>query len=263
MFTILLPYSKQKFLLKKLTFEQILDLSCINQDGTTEDLINYLEAFFKTSNLCAIDKFYVFLKARELFIDSTLTMLTRDDSTMKLNVSVLLSKFNDISNYRKRATINDISFLLDAPDMFVYEERSAIYDSVIASITVDEMVIPFNTLPEAEKAIILQNLPPKCFKVIKNYLEELRVVMTLFDGRESLGVDPITIDFLTPEPANFIKALYNEYSVHTCRDIIMYLSSKIGENILLKSTPLDVTSYIEDISKQNEKNKSGNTSNIV
>ena len=263
MFTILLPYSKQKFLLKKLTFEQILDLSCINQDGTTEDLINYLEAFFETRSLCAIDKFYIFLKARELFIDSTLTMLTKDDSTMKLNISVLLNKFTDMSNYSKKATINNISFLLDAPDAFIYDEKSAIYDSVIFSITVDDTIMSFNTLPDIEKSIILENLPPTCFKVIKNYLDELYVVLTLFDGKESLGVDPIVIDFLTPDPANFIKALYNEYSTHTCRDIILYLSSRIGESILLKSTPLDVTSYIDDISKQNEKSKSGNTPSIV
>ena len=257
-----LPYSKKRFKIKKLTFEQILDISHLIQDGSCIDIVNYLEDFFCLGELSVIDKFYVLLRARELFIDHTITLVASDNSTVKINIASLLDELNKVTDFQQEIIVDNICLLLDAPSEFIINDEVVVhdlYDSIINSITIDTISINYKKLSPQERVLVLEALPPGVYTKIKTYIKNTSAEMVLFKGKKELGIHPIIVDFFSDTPSSLLKSLYCDYNVHACRDIVTYLSPKIGSSILLKSTIRDITAYIQEISTQRN---SGTGSNI-
>jgi hypothetical protein len=260
MISTTLPYSNQRFKIKKITFEQVIDISHIIGDGTDSDLIEYLEEFFEIEHLSVIDKFYVMVKAREVFINETISVTANDNNITKINLSILLDKIVDLPNRFTVLTNDSITFDLDMPYKFALSNNNLeIYDSVIRRLKIHDVILDYAQLKDKDRNTILESLPPTLFKGIKEYIDSLDLTLTLFDGKKALGIEPIVVNFLSNDPAYIIKALYSEYDVQTCREMIFYLSQKIGETILLKSTMMDITMYINEISTQNERAKGSNS----
>lgn len=259
MISITLPYSKKIHKVKKIAFEQVMDISYILSDGKDSDLIDYLEAFFNIESLSVVDKFYIILKAREMFINDTISVTAGNNTHTKINLSILLDNLTDLPNFATTIDCNGITFDLDIPNKFVIGNNNLEYcDNVIKSIKIRDIEVKYNLLPDNEKNNILEQLPPSIFRYIKEYLRSLDLTLVLFNGRQSLNLDPIVVNFISQDPVLIIKALYSEYDVNACRDIVFYLSQKIGESILLRSTMLDITGFINEISSRNQQSRGSN-----
>jgi len=260
MISINLPYSGNRFKIKKITFEQIVDISRIILDGTDSDVVEYLETFFGIEDLTVVDKFYVLVKARELFISETVSLAAGDGNPAKVNLSILLDKITDIPQYSTTINVDGIVFELDIPHKFTYSTNKAdIYDNIIRCIKLGDTSINFIHLSKDQKNNMLENLSPRFFKDIKKYTEALKLTLVLFEGKKKLSLEPIIVDFLSNDPVYLIKALYSDFDIQSCREIIFHLSQKIGETILFKSTMTDITMYINEVSTQSERSKGGNS----
>lgn len=259
MFNVVLPYSNKDFYIAKLSFLQIFEISRLLDNNDDVGIITYLVNHFDISNLCIIDKFFVLLKARELYIDETLS-LTIEDANLKLPLESLTSKLYDIGNYEQIIAHNNIKVTIDVPLNFIIPGKLSVYDHIIKQIQIDDIIINFNGLTDKEQHQILTSLPSSMFKYLKSFVNNTEIKVVLYKGKASLNMKELSINFLTTDTFFLIKSLYSDYTLHSCREILFHLAKRLSSDTLLNSPMSDIKFYLNEIDKEN--NKSGNSGNI-
>ena len=256
MFLTTLPYSKQRFNIKKITFAEMFDVSRLLYEEDTESTLLYLETFFGICNLNVVDKFYVLLKARELYSDDTIS-INANEASVKLRVSRMLDQLYDIRNFERTIKHENIQITLDIPMVFITSKKQ-VYDHIIKKIQIDDIVINFDTITSIERDYILASLPISLFKLMQDFLDTIDIEVELYEGKESLKIGSITVNFLEQDPVILLLSIYSEYTLSSCREIMYYLSKKISDTLLLQSTMSDIKFYMEEYNK--EKKQPGNSS---
>jgi len=259
MFSVVLPYANKDFNIVKIYFSQIFEISRLIDNNDDVGFITYIEDHFGISSLCVIDKFFVLLKARELYIDETLSLVV-ENNNLKLPLKSLSDKLYDIGNYEQVIVDNNIKIKIDVPHNFLFSGNLSLYDNIIKQIQIDSTIINFNELKRGDQHHVLTSLPSSVFKHLKAFVNNINVEVILYEGKSSINIKRLSVNFLTMDPFLLIKSLYSDYSLHSCREILFYLSKRISSSTLLNSPMTDIKFYLEESSKEN--NKSGNSGNI-
>ena len=131
--------------------------------------------------------------------------------------------------------------------------------TVIKTIEVDGQLIHFSKLDTDSKDKIISLLPSSVFNEIKNYLLHDVEHIVLFGGTQSMK-EKIALNLFTSDVFNFVKLLFSDYNIDSCREIIFHLSQRISADTLFKSTLMDVKFYLKELANNN---KSGDTSNSI
>lgn len=253
MFIYDLPYSGEEFSIKPFTFKNQLDVSRLIYEENNGGLSKYLVDHFEIKNLNIVDKFFVLLKARQLFLGEFLS-LNIDNKNINLDVKILCNSLFSIKKQHKILTYRNLFVEFDYPTD-LYKKEGDILLSTIKSMKIESEYVNFDNISQKDRETLVSNLPADFIKVIREYFSEVSETFTLYEGRKKV-LSSIEVDFLTLEPFYIIKNIYSEFPLYYCREIICFLSSKINSNTIMDSTPSDVKHYIEeytrDVSGQNQ-----------
>lgn len=262
MFIYTLPYSREEFSIKPILFKNIIDIARLIYDDNDKGLANYLESLLGIEKLCIVDKFFVVLKAKQIFIDDQIS-INCDSKNVNISVNLVLAPLFEIEKHNRVFENGNIVLELDFPRTFITSDTSDIYQSIIKSISIDETKVLFYDISNNDKDLIISKLPALLVKDIISYLKSAKLEYSLFD---SLGdkIPNIYLNFFSNDPFNLIKNIFSVYDVFYYRDILVYLSSKIDTTAIYNSTIQDLSYFIEEIEKRRSSadNSGNNIPNI-
>lgn len=259
MYVVDLPYARKPFTVKILTFEHIFTVSRLLYDNNDKGAINFLIDTLDIQKLNIIDKFFVLLKAKELFVIEDLS-LNSTKGNVNIKIESILKALFDLPNFNRVITQDGITVELDLPIDFI-SNSSDLFTSTIQKLTIDTATLDFKSLTQDEQHSVLKELPSNLFSVIKSYTYNTKAAITVFKGKESLGLSDITLNFFTSDPFVFIKSIYSDYQLISCREILFHLSKRLSTDFLLKSTPADIQFYMTEYTNEIKNNKSSGALN--
>ena len=244
MFTIHLPISKKPFTVKPFLFNNVIDIARLSYENDDESLFKYLIDHFDIGSLCIVDKFFVLLKARQLWL-SEKVRIKDNGSYIDLNMSNLFKCFDGINCVEKTVTDGLLSITFTLPKTLIKDSNDDTFIETIKTIDIQDNVICFDTLPKSDQLSIVSKLPSSTFKLVREFYKSIQWEYVLFESpKRNIR---ISIDFLTSEPYELIKNLYSIYDLHYCREILLYLSKRINSDVLYKSTMPDIEYYVGEI----------------
>jgi hypothetical protein len=244
MFTIHLPIAKKPFTVKPFLFNNVIDIARLSYENDDESMFKYLIEHFEIKSLCIVDKFFVLLKARQLWL-SEKVRIRDNDGYIDLNMSNLFKCFDGINRVEKTVTDGLLSITFTLPSTLIRNSNDDTFIETIKTIDIQNNVICFDTLPKSDQLSVVSKLPPSTFKLVREFYKSIQWEYVLFESpKRNIR---ISIDFLTSEPYELIKNLYSIYDLHYCREILLYLSKRISSDILYKSTMSDIEYYVDEI----------------
>ncbi len=243
MFTITLPVAKEQFTIKPFLFNNVIDIARLSYENDEEGVITYLNNHFNTHSLCIIDKFFVLLKARQLWVNETVR-IKEGGKYIELHMSNLLKCFENIKLPDKVISDGLLTIHFRLPKTLISDSNADTYIETIKSISIQNTCIEFDNLTREEQQDIVSKLPSSTLKLVREYYNSVEWSYTLFQiTKKNLK---ITIDFLSDEPFNLINTLYTVYDIHYCREILLYLSKKVSPTVIYQSTMPDIEYYITE-----------------
>lgn len=244
MFTIHLPISKKPFTVKPFLFNNVIDIARLSYENDDESLFKYLIDHFEVESLCIVDKFFVLLKARQLWL-SEKVRIKDNDKYIDLNMSNLFKCFDGVNRVDKTITDGLLSITFTLPRTLIRNSNEDTFIETIKTIDIQDNVICFDTLTKSDQLSIVSKLPSSTFKLVREFYKSIQWEYVLFESpKRNIR---ISIDFLTSEPYELIKNLYSIYDLHYCREVLLYLSKRISSDILYKSTMSDIEYYVDEI----------------
>ena len=262
MYVDTLPYSNKRFRIPAITFRDIFNIARLYYDDNDAGVVELLEDVLDIKTLNCIDKFFVMCRACQVYVTESLTLTDKEDKQVNLSLGNIISRLENMADYGKVYHVGDIKLTLDVPNSLFTDKNKDIFTSVIKQISIDDVDIDVRQLNEDDAAKVLASLPAAAYNVIREHVSNLDLRVVLVDEISQRGISEISVNFMSFEPGYVIKALYSGYHLLTCRDIIYHLSSKLGGETLLNSTPSDINYYLEEFEKENKK-QSGGVSNPV
>lgn len=257
MFIYDLPYCGDKFSVKPYLFKNHLDVARLIYEDNDEGISNYLVDFFDIRKLNILDKFFVIVKAVELFIDEKIS-LNIQQGELNIPIKIILDELYQDKEYRKTYTVDNFTIVLDLPVHLSHKPTGDVFISTIQSISIDDTVIDFTDLSEDDKTRILSLLPTRIFNILREYTESIQLnIEFLNEITSKKNINKIAINFLSNDPFLFVKNLLSKYQLYSCREILYHLSKKIESNIIYNSTLSDIDFFITESSKDRD-NQDGN-----
>lgn len=258
MFEITLPYSKKQFVIPLITFRDIFNLSRLYYDNNIDGIITLLDKMFNISGLSVIDKFFVIVKARQYYINDNIS-LNIGDKTANVNISNFLTNIYNIENKNTVIDLgNNQQIELDIPYKFITSNNIVdIYDNIIKRITIGDHSIDLTSCKDTSVQPLLELLPSTTITHLKNFILDKSHIVEIFSGKLK---EPITVNFITSQPYEFVSVLLCDYDLHSCREILFFLSKRMNSETILDAPLSDISFYVkqyQDEIKQN--NASGNS----
>lgn len=244
---------KNKDYLIILKYCENLDLEGLN------DIFNSL-FFSKDLSLDIIDKFYILLTVRMIFIDPDLTFADEKSNSIKFNISNILDKIDHFeNNFERTISIQNFTITLGLPDIIYFKDVSDIYNSTIKTIIFNNKVINFNTLSVEEKEQVLTYIPNAVFSHINKHIIRITQQLQdfiLIDKNEQFNIDEVNTNIISNEFMGFILSIFST-GLKNFFELLYAFSSKIQISgpTFYELSPLDtrviINIYNKDITDQN------------
>lgn len=241
-------------------------------------VFNDIEGFEKYVNtvifnylplLSIIDKFYILLFLRVIYLGEEITFSLKESFTDKLNVSlnVILEKFEQLNLPPNEVVVVDnFSIELGMPTQLYFNTIDELYFSLVRSVTFDNIKIDFDSITENEKQKIYELLPSKFIHELQRFYTSLINTLgnlVVFEENKTFNVDEISVNFLSNQPCFFIKQLYSQ-DINSFLEFMYQFVNKVGGsfNDFLKLSINDCkiifNFYVDEVKKQNEELKKQN-----
>lgn len=191
-----------------------------------------------------IDKFYILLLMRMLYIDPEIMFEDKNKCTITYTIQDMLEKINLFErDYEKIYDINQFKIELGLPNTLYFEGVNDIYLSTIKHIHLYDKHIDFSVLNEEEKELILSNIPNTIFTVIKNYIATLSENLKCFvivDANDDFDIEEINLNILSNGIISFILGIYST-GLSNFFQLMYQFTNKIGftSSDFFNLTPLD------------------------
>ena len=226
----------------------------------------FSDLFFKEESISLdiIDKFYLLLAVRMLFIDPDITFSDIAGNPVKFNINNILEKIDLIEkDLDLQISEGDFSLTLGLPDKLYFRSLSDIYSSVIKTIKFNDNNIVFSKLNDTEREEILTYLPNSLFKPINKYITQLSNELQNFviiEKNEKFNIEEINTSIISNEFMGFVMSLFST-GLKNFLELIYIFSNRIGMSTeaFFNLTPLDakvlINIYNKDIEDQNKELK--------
>lgn len=254
MFIYTLPYSREEFSIKPILFKNIIDIARLIYDDNDKGLANYLESLLGIEKLCIVDKFFVVLKAKQIFIDENISV-NSNGKNINLHTNLIIEPLFNIESQKKELYHDKITAELDLPSKIITTNSEDIYLNIIKSISFQDVKIEFDGLSSEERDLVLTSLPATFIRTIRKFFSSVDLNYTVLKGIEG-RISSININFFSNEPFNLIKTLIGGYDLLYCRDVLMFLSKKIDSNIIYNSSLADIFYFIQQLERNDETSSS-------
>ena len=230
-----------------------LDLEGLN------DIFNSL-FFSEDLSLDIIDKFYLLLTIRMLFIDPDLTFADKANNSIKFNISNILEKIDHFENdFERTVNIQNFTITLGLPNIIYFKDISDIYNSTIKTIVYNNKVINFNSLSVEEREQVLTYIPNTVFSHINKYIALITQHLQdfiLIDKNEQFNIAEVNTNIISNEFMGFILSIFST-GLKNFFELLYAFSSKIqvDGSTFYELSPLDtrviINIYNKDITDQN------------
>ena len=238
-------------------------------------VFNDIEGFEKYVNtvifnylplLSIIDKFYILLFLRVIYLGEEITFSLKESFTDKLNVSlnVILEKFEQLNlPPNELVVVDNFSIELGMPTQLYFDTIDELYFSLLRSVTFDNVKIDFDSITENEKQKIYELLPSKFIQELQRFYTSLINTLgnlVVFEENKTFNVDEISVNFLSNQPCFFIKQLYSQ-DINSFLEFMYQFVNKVGGsfNDFLKLSINDCkiifNFYVDEVKKQNDELK--------
>jgi hypothetical protein len=232
------------------------------ENGDYEGLSNVFENdILECSSYNIIDKFYILLLIRILFIGDTITISGKDNTSVEYSLSIILDKiekgYEDLNLIIKHG---DFEILLGLPNIIYFEDIDSLYNSVIYSIKYNNETIDFKSLNAKEQNMILNRLPGIIFKDIKKYVDRLSKHFddfTIVDSNESLDIKQYKINLISNGLISFLMRIFSN-GLDNYYNTLYIIVNKIRahSDLFFDLTPVEsvilINKYEEDIQRNNK-----------
>lgn len=235
---------------------------CENSDLEGLDEL-FSELFFKhdLNSLNIIDKFYLLLAVRMLFIDPDIGFNDTAGTVIKYSINNILEKI-DLLGKDLEAEITESGFnlTLGLPNKLYFRTLNDVYSSVIKTVKYKDKIITFSGLSDVEKEEILSYLPNTLFLPINKYITQISDELQNFviiEKNEKLNIEEINSSIISNEFIGFLMSLFST-GLKGFLELIYIFSNRLGISTesFFNLTPLDskvlVNIYNKDIEEQNK-----------
>jgi hypothetical protein len=257
---VVLP-SGRKVRVEELKNRDYLDIVkfCSNQDMV--GLAKFFDDRFINSDLNIIERFYLLLYIRMLFIEPDIT-LNVDKRDIKIDIATMLNKIEQSYIDLERTVVEGgIEVTLDLPKVSYFETMDDLYLSTITSIKVGNEVIDFSTITEEECVEIIDNLPATIFKHFQTFIQTIQdnlLDVALIDENKQLGIEALEINIVSNGVMHFISMLYNT-NLEGFYNLIYSFQNTIlpGSNLFFDLSPIEtqiiLNAHQKRVAEENER----------
>lgn len=269
-FPLILP-SGNKVRIPEITNQDVYALMkfCVFNDiEGFEKYVNII-IFNHLPSLTIIDKFYILLFLRVIYLGEEVTFNLKESFTDKLNVSlsVILEKFEQLTPPTNEIIVVDnFKVELGVPTQLYFNTIDELYFSLVRSVTYDGSKIDFDIITEDEKQKIYELLPPKFINELQRFYTTLINTLgnlVVFEENKTFNVEEISVNFLSNQPCYFIKQLYSQ-DINSFLEFMYQFVNKVGGSfsdflkLSINDCKIIFNFYVDEVKKQNEELKKQN-----
>ena len=261
---VILPSGKSRRI-NELNNKQYLIIIKFCENKDFFGLSEYFNTIFLDDDLDIVDRFYLLVYARMIFVEESLTFTTKEQRNVDVSLSIVLEKLESISYYIFNKTIShdNIDIKLGIPTALYFKDIDDLYNNIIKEIIFDNEAIDFVSLNTEDRRNILDKLPVKLFDGLQQYLADLSsnaFNMTLISENKRLNIQEINLNLISNGVIEFISAIY-------CIDLKSYYELMYafyntilnGSDIFSTMSPMETKIMLnihnKHIKKQNEELK--------
>jgi hypothetical protein len=230
----------------KITFSELKAVTDALQKGHYEVFVDYINSF-KGSDIH--EKFKNLLKSWEHDVSYTLNFNVGDTPT-KIQLSYINSQFRPLSD-DVLIKEDDLEIVIGIPNQFELSDTIPIYN-ILKYINISGISIDLTNLSFYDRQRVIDKLPANVYNIILHNIEKLNDKTFSVDNPM---LEHFRINFLSSDPLNFLKGLFMNFDDYYFKDVIFYLSKRIGGELLLQSTPLEIEYYVEKMSEDGDKSE--------
>jgi len=246
--------------LKNRDYQTILKY-CENSDleGLNDFFDSLLDVEYKSLDI--IDKFYILLTLRMIFIEPDLSFTDDSDRVIKFNISNILEKIDHFQNdFERVINIQNFTVELGLPNLIYFRDINDIYISTIKSIKLNNNTLNFSTLSLEQKEEVLAYIPNIFFKHINTYISQISKQLqsfVLIERNTPFNINEINTDIISNEFMGFILSIFTT-GLKSFFDMMYVFTTKlnIDGSTFLNLTPLDsrvlLNIHNKDIDDQNK-----------
>jgi energy-converting hydrogenase Eha subunit F len=236
---------------------------CENKDYYGLD--NIFNKLFFTTDLDIIDRFFILIYVRMVFVGGELSLTSSKDINVKMKLGNILD--NLIANYADRErqiTHNNIHVCVGIPVGSYFNTIDQLYISAIKSVQLisdDRSVkVDFSTLTNEEKEEVLSQLPSEIFVKLQTYITELTnsvIDITLIEQNDAIGLTEAKVSILGNSIMYFICTIYSYDLIAFYETLYHYnhfVSNGSGDffELTFNEVTLMLNMHAERIKKENE-----------
>jgi len=184
---------------------------CENRDyeGLNE-LFN--RELFLDNSIDIIDRFYLCVYIRAVYVDPYIVLDTDDKLTRKYDLDILLANIKSVyDDFTNVVSCGGINMTLGLPTTLYFNTIDDLYVSTIKQLNIANTTIEVDTLPLTEKEELMSKLPQDLFKPIVNYIENISAALsriTILNNTHENSKE-YEINILSNNSISFIAMLYN------------------------------------------------------
>lgn len=191
-----------------------------------------------------IDKFYILLTLRMIFIEPDLSFTDDSGHVIRFNISNILEKIDHFQNdFERVINIQNFTIELGLPNLIYFKDINDIYISTIKSIKLNNNTLNFSILSLEQKEEVLSYIPNILFKHINNYISQISKQLqsfVLIEQNASFNISEINTDIISNEFMSFILSIFTT-GLKSFFDTMYTFITKlnIDGSTFLNLTPLD------------------------
>lgn len=214
---------------------------CQNED--LAGLSMYLDELFIDPHLNIVERFYIFLYIRMMFIEADIVLI-KNEREIKIDIASMLDKIeSSYINLKRTVKEGGIEVTLDLPRASYFKSVDDLYISTISQIKTGDNCIKFADLSDAEQIKIMDNLPASIFNHIQGFLtsvQENLLDVALIEKNESLDIDGIDINIIGNGVMGFISIIYNS-NLESFYNLLYIFQNTIlpGTNLFFNLSPVE------------------------
>jgi hypothetical protein len=185
---------------------------CENSDY--EGLNSFVETnIISDTSLDIIDRFYLIIFYRMVFVRENLTFTTKDQQTLDYSLSIILERIESCYNdFSKDITFNDIKLHVGLPTTLYFSTIDELYTTVIKQVTLFDSTIDFTNCTREEQDDILSRLPPSIFFKIREYVTDVSESLQDFiiiEENKLFDIEQYKLNILSNGIMSFICSLFS------------------------------------------------------
>jgi hypothetical protein len=238
--------------ISEFTLDDFRTISFLIENKNDKSLSDFLMSKIETE--CHIlDKFNILMQARIKFINESI-ILNNGTSNITINLNLWAEALKaSIKDVKIQLSYEKFKINVDYPTSMLYDSYEDLIIDCIYEISHSDKSILFSGLGLDEKYKILEMLPPKLIRVIKDYIEqEMNYTICIMKG--TLGLPHIEVNLFDDSIFSVIKTLYDYYNYDNIVETLYFLSKRITDITYLNSrTPRELELLIDLYSEEVEK----------